>query len=57
MKLLILVLSIIVLIRTISYGLYEVKENNNKPAGIIVIAISIISTIAPNVMMFIRGNI
>jgi hypothetical protein len=57
MKVLILILSIIIFIRTTSYGLYEIKENNNKPAGIIVIIIASISLIAPNIVMFIRGTI
>lgn len=46
---LILLLSIWVFIKTISYGIFELKNNNNKLGGIVVIVIAFISLIAPNV--------
>ena len=55
MKFLVLLLSIIIFIKTTSYGLYELKENNNKSGGIAVITIATISLILPNIVIYIRG--
>ena len=55
MKFLVLILSIIIFIKTTSYGLYELKENKNKSGGITVIAIAVISLFLPNVVVYIRG--
>ena len=55
MKILILILSIIIFIKTTSYGLYELKENNNKSGGITVITIALLSLILPNVVVYFRG--
>lgn len=54
MRILVIILSIIIFIKTLSYGMYELK-NKNKTGGITVIAISISSLILPNVMVYIRG--
>ena len=43
MKVLVLILSIIIFIKTTSYGVYELKENNNKTGGIVVISIAVIA--------------
>ena len=55
MKFLVLILSVIIFIKTTSYGLYELKENNNKIGGITVIAIAAISLIFPNIVIYFRG--
>ena len=55
MKILVLILSIIIFIKTTSYGLYELKENNNKSGGITVIAIASLALILPNVVVYFRG--
>ena len=55
MKFLVLILSIIIFIKTTSYGLYELKENNNRAGGITVIVIASISLILPNLVAFFRG--
>lgn len=55
MKFLILLLSIIIFIKTTSYGIYELKENNNKAGGITVISIAALSLILPNVVVYLRG--
>ena len=55
MKFLVLILSIIIFIKTTSYGLYELKENQNKIGGVVVITIATISLALPNVVVFIRG--
>lgn len=54
MKILVLILSIIVFVKTLSYGIFELKEKN-KSGGICVIIISVISVILPNLMIFIKG--
>lgn len=55
MKFLVAILSIIIFIKSTSYGLYELKENNNKTGGITVIAIATLSLILPNIVMYFRG--
>lgn len=55
MKFLVVVLSIIIFIKTTSYGIYELKDNNNKTGGITVIAIAVLSLILPNVVVYIKG--
>lgn len=54
MKLLVLILSIIIFIKTTSYGLYELRENN-KTGGIAVIAIASLALVLPNVVVYFRG--
>lgn len=55
MATLIIILSIWIFIKTISYGIFEIKNNSNKPGGITIIIISIISLIYPIIMIYIRG--
>ncbi len=55
MKFVILFLSIIVGIKTVNYGFFEIKENKNTFGGIFVIALAIISTILPNVIVYVKG--
>lgn len=52
---LIIILSVIIFIKTISYGVYELKENNNKIGGITVITIATLSLLLPNLVVYIRG--
>ncbi len=54
MRVLVLILSIIIFIKTVSYGIYELK-NKNKVGGITVIVIATFALILPNVMILIRG--
>lgn len=49
-----IIVTIFVLIKTISYGLYEIKTQNNKSGGIAVICFSIIVVIFTNVISFLR---
>lgn len=53
----ILFLSLIVLVKTISFGLYELKKNNNIIAGISIIIIAVFCTILPNIVIYINGII
>ena len=55
MKILIFLLYIIIFLKTTSYGIHELKENNNKAGGITVIAIATISLIFPNAVIYFRG--
>ncbi|MBQ3146022.1 MAG: hypothetical protein IJB90_05710 [Clostridia bacterium] len=54
MRVLVIILSIIIFIRTISYGLFEFKDNN-KSGGIAVIIIGVTALILPNLVVYIRG--
>lgn len=53
MRVVIFILSIFVFIKTISYGIYEYK-NNNKISGIIIDIFALISAILPNVVLYFR---
>lgn len=55
MKFLVFVLSIIIFIKTTSYGIYEFKENKNKVGAITVILIAVVSLILPNMVVYFRG--
>lgn len=54
MKILVAVLSLIIFIKTVSYGIYELK-GKNKYGGITVIVVATIALVLPNVMVYIRG--
>ncbi len=47
-----LLISLYILLKTIGYGLYELKEKQNKSGGVTVIVFSILVVIFSNVMMF-----
>ncbi len=49
--LLFIVISLYVLIKTIYYGIYEIKENDNKTGGIVVISFSVIVFIFFNIVI------
>lgn len=49
-----LVISIYILLRTISYGIYEINEKKNKSGGVTVIVFSILVILYSNIMMFLR---
>ena len=55
MEFVILILSIIVSIKTISYGMFEIKENKNTFGGIFVIAIAVTNLVLPNVVVYLKG--
>ena len=46
-----ILIGIYVFFKTVSYGIYEIKSNNNKSGGIVVIAVGIIGSILPNIVM------
>ena len=54
MRGLVIILSIIIFIKTVSYSIYELK-NQNKLGGFFVIIIAISALILPNLVILIRG--
>ncbi len=46
-----LLIGIYVFTKTISYGIYEINSNNNIPGGIVVIAVGIIGTLLPIIVV------
>lgn len=50
MLVLILLLSLYIFLRLLIYGIYEIRENRNKAAGITMIIISIICLISPTIL-------
>ena len=51
-NLLFIITSIFILLKTIGYGIYEIKEMKNKYGGITIISISILITIFFNLVIF-----
>lgn len=47
-----LIITFYIFLRTIAYGIYELKEKNNKTGGICVIAFSLFSIVFSNIMMW-----
>lgn len=54
MKFLVIILSIIIFLKTLSYGIYEIKEKN-KSGGITVIIFAVLSLFLPYLMVYLRG--
>ena len=53
MRILVFILSIFVFVKTVSYGIYEYK-NNNKISAVIIYIITIISSVLPNIVLYYR---
>ena len=49
-----LLFTIYIMLQTIGYGIYEIKEKGNKPGGIVVISFSILVVIFSKIMMYIN---
>ena len=49
-----LVVTIFILVKTIFYGVYEIKTEKNKSGGIAVICFSVLVVVFANVVVFIR---
>lgn len=52
MNIIVFLFSLIVFLKTAGYGYYEYKKQNNKITGSIIIILSIICLIAPNILPF-----
>lgn len=57
MRIVILLVSIFIFLKTLFYGIYEWKEQNNKSGSIVIILIAIISLIFPSVLVSLRVNL
>lgn len=54
MNIFIFLIGLYVFTKTISYGLYEIKNNNNKFSGILVIVIGTFSAFFPNIILLLN---
>ena len=55
MAIIVCLLSVWVFIRTLSYGIFELKENSNTFGGIATIVLAVLSLILPITIMLING--
>ena len=51
----VLILSFLVFLRTLRYGIFEIKQNSNTFGGIVTIVIAVVSLICPVLVVFING--
>ncbi len=54
MKIIIALLSLFVFLKTFYYGIYELKQNNNKIAGGTIIFLSFVCLVVPNVFVYLQ---
>lgn len=52
---LVVIISIFIFIKTLSYGIYEIKNNSNTIGGITVIITGLFSVLVPTIAIFIKG--
>lgn len=57
MKIVMALLSLFVFLKTLYYGIYEFKQNNNKIAGGIIMLLSVVCLIVPNILVHLRINL
>ncbi len=55
MRIIVCLLSIWVFIKTLSYGIYEIKQNSNTFGGIATIVLAVLSLILPITVIYING--
>ncbi len=55
MAFIVCLLSVWIFIRTLSYGIFEIKENSNTFGGIATIVLAVLSLILPITIMLING--
>lgn len=55
MAIVIFILSAWIFVRTLSYGIYEIKQNSNTIGGIITIVLAATALIFPNLIIYING--
>lgn len=55
MNIVFIVFSIIIFIKTISYGVFEIKTNNNTFGGIVIFLIALFAFIFPNAIILTNG--
>lgn len=54
MRIVIALLSLFVFLKTLYYGIYEFKQNQNKVAGISIIVLAVVCLIVPNILVDLR---
>lgn len=52
----VIILSIWIFFKSLSYGIYEIKQNSNTIGGITTIGLAVISLILPNVVIYINSS-
>lgn len=57
MRIVIGLLSLFVFFKTLYYGIYEFKQNQNKIAGFSIIVLAIVCLIVPNILIVLRMNL
>lgn len=50
------ILSLWIFTKTLTYGIYEIKQNSNTIGGITTIVLAVLSLILPNVIIYINGS-
>ncbi len=56
MLIIIFLISLFIFIRTLSYAIYEIKQNSNTIGGIATIVIAVLSLILPCLTVYIKGS-
>lgn len=51
----IIIISIWIFIKTVSYGIYEIKKNSNTIGGFFTIVLAVFALILPNLFIFLNG--
>ena len=54
MNIIVLLLTLWIFFKTVSYGVFEYQENNNKIGGVIIFILSSVSLLLPNAVVFIN---
>ena len=54
MNIIVLLLTLWIFFKTVSYGVFEYQENNNKIGGVIIFILSSVSLLLPNAIVFIN---
>lgn len=55
MVILFTIFTIFIFVKTVSYGIYELKINNNTIGGIVTFLIALISLVFPNIIIWFNG--
>lgn len=55
MFIVVLILSVWIFVRTLSYGIYEIRQNSNTIGGVATIVIAVLCLICPNLVIYING--
>lgn len=56
MEFIVLLISIWIFIRTLSYAIYEIKQNSNTIGGITTIVVAVLALLLPNIVLLVNGT-